>query len=748
MNKKRLITSALPYVNNVPHLGTLLQVLSADAFARYCRQRGYETLYVCGTDEYGTATETRALEERTTPRELCDRYHKIHADTYDWFGIAFDKFGRTSTPKHTEITQAIFKGLDANGYINEKTTEQLYCENHKRFLADRYIDGTCPYCGSEEARGDQCENCGKLLDPTDLKNPRCHLCGRPPVARKTTHLYIDLPKILPLLKAWQSKAAAAGSWAHNAQKMTEAWIRDGLKPRSITRDLTWGIPVPKKGFEDKVFYVWFDAPIGYISITAGHTPDWESWWQNPPGVELYQFIGKDNIPFHTVIFPSSLLGAGGKWTMLNHMSSTEYMNYEGDKFSKSRGVGVFGDDAMASGFPADMWRFYLFYNRPEKNDFNFTWNDFREKVSSELLGNFSNLVNRTLTFVRRFYGGTLPAGKVDPKFWAAVRECEKKIEAAFEAIELRQAFRLVFELSSLGNKRFQDAAPWRARTEAPEMAAALMNELTYLVRELAILVHPFLPATAARVLGFLGLGSPDWSLLGKTEGLGAVSQPELLFEKLDDKKIEELRIKCSGAAKAPGEAASAGMGPAAAATPAGKKPDARQPAADPVGLFREKFVLKVAKIVGIERHPQAEKLYIEKIDVGGGEVRQIVSGLVPYYKEEELNGKHVVIAANLKPAKLRGAESRGMLLAAEEGEVVEVIFAPHARPGDRVHLAGETPATAGELPGPADLPIITVDTFLSVPFNVKDGVVRVKDVPLEVAGKTLGTHRVKNGSVH
>jgi len=410
------------------------------------------------------------------------------------------------------------------------------------------------------------------------------------------------------------------------------------------------------------------------------------------------------------------------------------MNYEGGKFSKSRGVGVFGDDAMASGLPADMWRFYLFYNRPEKNDFNFTWNDFREKVSSELLGNFSNLVNRSLTFVRRFYDGKIPEGKIDEKFWSEVREYEKKIEEAFEALELRQAFRLVFELSSLGNKRFQDAAPWKAVTEAPAKAAALMNELAYLVRDLAILVHPFLPTTSARVLGFLGLESPDWSLLGKIGGLGEVKPPELLFEKLDDKKIEALRLKCSGQAA-----------PAAEAAPAAKKTDARHPepkiAEDPVGLFREKLLLKVAKIVSIERHPQAEKLYIEKIDLGGGEVRQIVSGLVPYYKEEELNGKHVVIAANLKPAKLRGTESQGMLLAAEEGDVVEVIFAPHAQPGDRVHLSGGTPsaAEAGQ---------ITIDTFFSVPFNVKDGVVRVQEVPLEVAGKRLAVFKVKNGNVH
>jgi methionyl-tRNA synthetase len=399
-------------------------------------------------------------------------------------------------------------------------------------------------------------------------------------------------------------------------------------------------------------------------------------------------------------------------------------------------VGVFGDDAVSSGLPADVWRFYLCYNRPEKNDFNFTWNDFKEKVSSELLGNFSNLVNRTLSFVHRFYDGTLPAGQVDKTYWAEVKALEKKIESALEGLELRQAFHLIFELSSLGNKRFQDAAPWRARTEAPDKAAALMNELVYLVRDLAVLVHPFLPATSRRILGFLGISAPDWSLLGTTSGLDRVAQPELLFEKLDDNHLEELRLKCSG-----GHNAAPVTAPA---KPEGKKKEAPKPppvSENPVADFRDKFVLKAAKIVRIERHPQAEKLYVEKIDLGGGEERQIVSGLVPYYKEEELSGKTVIIAANLKPAKLRGVESQGMLLAAEEGETVEVIFAPHAEPGDRVHLAGETPPAE-------EAAIINIDTFFGVPLSVRDGVVMVKDKPLEVAGRPLVTVKVKNGSVH
>jgi methionyl-tRNA synthetase len=455
--KRRLITSALPYVNNVPHLGNLIQVLSADVFARFCRLRGYETLYICGTDEYGTATETKAAEEGVTPRELCDRYHTIHADIYKWFNIGFDKFGRTSTPIQTEITQHLYKKLDENGYVTEKASEQLFCKHCGRFLADRYVRGNCPHCGYTEARGDQCEACGKLLDPTDLKESRCASCGEAPKPETTSHLYIDLPKIKDKLEAWIKEASVKGEWANNAVQMTAAWIRDGLHERAITRDLKWGIPVPRPGYESKVFYVWFDAPIGYISITgnlaAEEGQDWKTfvdhWWKKAEDVELFQFIGKDNIPFHTVIFPSTLLGSGENWTMLHHMSSTEYLNYESGKFSKTRGIGVFGSDAMETGIPADVWRFYIFYNRPEKADALFTWKDFQEKVNSELIGNLGNLVNRTLSFVSRYYDGNIPEAEAASSLsWDEVRRLEKDISARLERAELRDAFRLIFELSS------------------------------------------------------------------------------------------------------------------------------------------------------------------------------------------------------------------------------------------------------------------------------------------------------------
>jgi len=721
--KKILITSALPYVNNVPHLGNLIQVLSADVYARYCRLRGYDTLYVCGSDEYGAATETRALLEGVTPRELCDRYHAIHAEVYEWFNIAFDSYGRTSTPKHTEITQSIFLGLDSNGFIKEKTTEQTYCE---RFLADRYVGGTCPNCGYGEARGDQCESCGKLLDPTDLVEPRCLVCGTTPVLRETTHLYIDLPAIRPRLEEWMERTSQEGAWARNAVQMTKAWIRDGLQERSITRDLKWGIPVPKKGFENKVFFVWFDAPIGYISITANLTDDWQSWWKNPEEVKLVQFIGKDNIPFHTVIFPCSLIGSGESWTLLQRMSSTEYLNYESGKFSKSQGIGVFGTDAVESGIPADVWRFYLFYNRPEKADSQFTWKDFQEKVNGELIGNLANLVNRTLTFVGRFFEGKVAgpdssdeadaaaAGEASEAFWRQVRKAEKEVLDSLERIELREALRRILALSSIGNKRFQDEEPWKLVKQDREATALLLRDLVYLIRDLAVLIHPYLPDTSERIHSFLGTGGSGTTELGVVSGIEAIRPPELLFRKLEDDEIETFKMKFSGG-------------------------QAMAQASEAVQKFLSRVDLRVARVTEVEKHPNADKLYIETVDLGG-ETRKIVSGLVPYYRPEELQGRNILLVANLKSARLRGVESQGMLLAAADGETVEVLFADHAQPGESVGLEGlQRPAQSGEE--------IDIEEFFSIPIQVKEGRALIDDLPLECAGKTVTTEKVKTGQV-
>ena len=794
--KRKLITSALPYVNNIPHLGNLIQVLSADVFARFCRSRGYKTLYVCGTDEYGTATETRALEEGKTPKELCDYYHAIHKDIYEWFGINFDHFGRTSTEQQTEIVQSLFKALDERGFISENTIEQLYCEDCGRFLADRYVRGICPHCGYDDARGDQCEHCGKLLEPTELKEARCSTCSHSPVLKSTKHLYINLPAIQKEYAPWMKEASEKGMWAKNAVQMTQAWIRDGLHERAITRDLKWGIPVPKPGFEDKVFYVWFDAPIGYISITkalcdklaqdardgtisADTVPDWKSWWlpseSSAPDakepVELFQFIGKDNIPFHTVIFPSTLIGSGKDWTKLFHMSSTEYLNYESGKFSKSKGIGVFGSDAKESGIPADMWRFYIFYNRPEKSDTQFTWKDFQEKVNSELVGNLANLVNRTTTFVARYYGGKIPEGKSDETLWTQVREAEKRITELYDRADLKDAFHEIFALSSIANKAFQDGEPWKARTENPEKAASLIRDLCYIIKDLMILVHPVMPQYAEKVLGFFGkkgcthkIGIPAqkdallWDNLGKTEGLSEVVHTEIIFTPLDNAKTDAYRTRYAGTqaeragkgtAEKSGTASQSAAGDVKGAASAKKsEPKKNEPviAEDPAAHFNRFIALKTAKIIKAEKHPEADKLYIETLDDGSGTERVILSGLVPYFTADELTGRDIIIADNLKPRKMRGIESRGMLLAADYTdssgkECVEILCCPGAAPGTPVVLEGSDPAS--EKPAEID-----ADTFFACPINVADNCVTVGGVPLVAAGKKITTVYTVNGEVH
>ena len=740
--KKRLITSALPYVNNIPHLGNLTQVLSADVFARFCRSKGYETLYICGTDEYGTASETRALQEGVTPRELCDRYHAIHRDIYKWFNISFDYFGRTSTPLQTEIVQHIFNEVDKNGYISEKESEQLYCPECKRFLADRYVTGTCPHCGDTGARGDQCDKCGTLLDPTELIDPKCSVCGHTPVLKKTKHLYINLPKALPLLQKWMDKASVEGFWAKNAIQITNSWIRDGLQERCITRDLKWGIPVPKEGFEDKVFYVWFDAPIGYISITANATENWEYWWRDPENTELFQFIGKDNIPFHTVIFPSSLLATGEKWTMLHHMSSTEYLNYEGGKFSKSRGIGIFGNDVQETGIKADVWRFYMFYNRPEKQDFTFTWKDFQEKINKELIGNLSNLVNRTLTFVKRFYDGNLGEGALDQELKAQIIEKEKEITDSLERADERDALRAIFALSDIGNKAFQASEPWKLRNEDPERAKAILRTLVYLIRDLGVMVTPYMPSTGEKILAFVSSPSSTWNDCGTFTGELKVGEISLLFEKLEDKRVEELRERYSGSQKEREEKkAEEPIKKEKKNKDEGKMDESKSLLEN----WAEKVILKVSKIIECEKHPEGDKLYILKLDCGEEEPRQIVSSIVPYYKKEELMGRNIVLVSNLKPANFRGVKSYGMLLAAsEEGDethsTCELIFADELAVGTVLEYEGQ-----GETEKITTY--LKADHFFALPMKTIDGYVTIDGKKIGKDGVYPRVHKYVNGNV-
>ncbi|MCR4743097.1 MAG: methionine--tRNA ligase [Treponema sp.] len=767
---RRLITSALPYVNNIPHLGNLIQMLSGDVFARFCRNRGYDTLYICGTDEYGTATETKAIEEKKSPRQLCDYYYMEHIKIYDWFHINFDKFGRTSNDECTEITQSLFKDLDAAGLIKEHVNKQLYCPNCKMFLADRYVDGTCPKCGSDSARGDQCDACGSLLDPIELLKPRCHTCGSTPEVRETKHLYIDLPALSNKLNEWVDKTAKEGKWSDNAINITKAWIRDGLNERAITRDLKWGIPVPKKGYEDKVFYVWFNAPIGYMSITkqlanelvkeGKESYDWKSWWlpseseegKSKEKVDLFQFIGKDNIPFHTVIFPSTLLGSPHNWTKLYHMSSTEYLNYEDGKFSKSRGVGVFGSDAIESGIPADAWRFYIFYNRPEKQDYQFTWKDFMEKLNSELVGNLGNLVNRTLLFVNKYYEGKIPDAPVDEELWTKVKELEKKATDYLEWAELKDAFRTMFEISDICNKKFQAAEPWKARTENPALAQSLIHNLCYVIKDLMIMMNPYMPQYTQKIMSYFGKSIQEtkvgmekkegysWADLGVMEGLSNVGPTEVYFKPLDQKTMLAFREKFSGKQGKSEEKKEKNNKKA-------KKAEAEPlPLDQQADFFNKTIELTVAKITDIKPNPEGEKLYIETLDDGSGKPRTIQSGLRPYLKEEELLGKHVIIASNLAPRTMRGVESWGMLLAAdykdaEGNDKVEVLDASWAEPGTKVILQGADVNAAKKEE-------INIDEFFSVGINALKGSVQIAGVKLMADGKEITTKFAKDAEIH
>ena len=765
---RRLITSALPYVNNIPHLGNLIQMLSGDVFARFCRNKGYDTLYICGTDEYGTATETKAIEEKKTPRELCDYYYQEHTKIYDWFHINFDKFGRTSNEQCTEITQALFNDLDKAGFIKEHVNQQLFCPKCNMYLADRYVDGTCPKCGSTKARGDQCDDCGSLLDPIELKDPKCHTCGSTPEVRETKHLYIDLPNLSKNLDAWMAKTSVEGKWSDNAINITKAWIRDGLNERAITRDLKWGIPVPKAGYEDKVFYVWFNAPIGYMSITkqladelkaeGKNTFDWKSWW-NPSEseeakgkehVELFQFIGKDNIPFHTVIFPSTLLGSPHDWTKLFHMSSTEYMNYEDGKFSKSRGVGVFGTDAIETGIPADAWRFYIFYNRPEKQDFQFTWKDFMEKMNSELIGNLGNLVNRTLLFVNRYFEGKIPDAPVDEELWAQVRDLEAKITENLEWANLKDAFRQCFEISDICNKKFQAAEPWKTRESDPAACAKLIHNLCYVIKDLMIMMNPYMPQYTQIVMGYLGksiketqVGKEtkeglDWSDLGNTTGLDKVGPTEVYFKPLDQKTMLAFREKFGGQKSAKVENKEEKKA----------KKSKSEPTVLPVDkqadFFNANIELTVAKILKVENNPEGEKLYIETLDDGSGTERIIQSGLRMYLKPEELLGKNIIVVSNLAPRTMRGVESRGMLLAGDykdgDKDCVEVLDVSWAKPGTKVVLEGTDVNSAKKAE-------ITGDDFFSVQIHAVNGTVEIAGKKLLACGKPITTTKALNSEI-
>ncbi|KAK7421284.1 hypothetical protein QQZ08_010000 [Neonectria magnoliae] len=590
-----LITSALPYVNNVPHLGNIIgSVLSADVFARFCKARGHNTLYVCGSDEYGTATETKALEEGLEPAALCAKYHALHKGIYDWFRIDFDVFGRTPTAQQTQIVQQVFADLWKNDYIDERETTQPFCPTpgHSKFLADRFVEGECSICHDLGARGDQCDACGGLLDAFEpekepntadndedhvvakatgwLINPRCKLDGASPEKRKTKHLFLKLDALKEELVAWFKKSSKEGEWSPNCTAVTQAWIDKGLLPRGITRDLKWGVPIPKglEGLDDeeyanKVFYVWFDACIGYMSITKCYTDgddlagnNWEKWWKNPKNVKLYQFMGKDNIPFHTIIFPASQLGAGGSWTQVHKLSTTEYLNYEGGKFSKSKGVGVFGNTAKDTGIDPDVWRYYLLSRRPESADSEFKWQEFIDSNNNDLLKNLGNLNQRILKFCQAKMDGKVPdyTKYTDERIEEHKKETNEALKtyiSNLEAIKLRAGLATVMHISSLGNKLLQDSKlNNQLLADEPERCAAVIGLGINHLQLLASIIHPYMPSTSEEILtqiGSPGLISVPETWTGDIIKPGqAIGEPKLLFTQIPPSQLQEWREAFGG----------------------------------------------------------------------------------------------------------------------------------------------------------------------------------------------------------
>ncbi|BEI83272.1 hypothetical protein CcaverHIS002_0311400 [Cutaneotrichosporon cavernicola] len=529
-----LITSALPYVNNVPHLGNIIgSTLSADVFARYNRTKNIPTLFVCGTDEYGTATETKALEEGITPLELTTKFNKLHTEVYEWFELGFDMWGRTSDPAQTEVTQDIYKHIHKNGFFQLETSDQTYCEDDGLFLADRFVEGVCPNCGYDDARGDQCDKCSLTFSsPTELLHPRCKRNKNHKISvRPSTHSCIRLNAIQPRLEEWMQHARVKGKWSSNVvitdkgEIVEPRMLGEGLRPSAVTRDLKWGVPVPSVDdkeeddkLKDKVIYVWFDAPIGYISMTKSYTDKWQEWWMNPKNVELYQFMGKDNVYFHTVLFPAMLLADGRPWTMLHNISSTQYLNYEDTKFSKSRGVGVFGNNAAETGQPASAWRYYLLSQRPETGDTSFQWSKFIASINNELLNNLGNFVNRVVKFTNAKFDSIVPGplgaggkpkpssqsaewAKLDEEFFADINTKLNEYREHMDATKLRGGLSTAMSISHRGNQYLQDSGLDNAllANHRERCAEVIFNGIN-LVYLLSVVFHPFMPSSSRDML--------------------------------------------------------------------------------------------------------------------------------------------------------------------------------------------------------------------------------------------------------
>ena len=651
--KRTTVTSALPYANGPVHIGHLAGVyVPADIYVRYLRLKKEDVLFIGGSDEHGVPITIRAKKEGITPQDVVDRYHKIIKDSFEEFGISFDVYGRTTSKVHCETASEFFRTLYDKGEFVEKTSMQYYDEEAHTFLADRYITGECPHCHAEGAYGDQCEKCGTSLSPTDLINPKSAISGSKPVMRETKHWYLPLDKHEAWLRQWILEDHK--EWRNNVYGQCKSWLDMGLQPRAESRDLDWGIPVPVEGAEGKVLYVWFDAPIGYISNTKELLPDsWETWWKDPE-TRLVHFIGKDNIVFHCIVFPA-MLKAEGSYILPDNVPSNEFLNLEGDKISTSRNWAVWLHEYLRD-FPGkqDVLRYVLTANAPETKDNDFTWKDFQARNNNELVAVYGNFVNRALQLTQKYYDGVVPAcgelTEYDRQTLDEFKDVKAKVEELLDAFKFRDAQKEAMNLARIGNKYIADSEPWKVVKTDPERVKTIIYISLQLTANLAIAFEPFLPFSSEKLRKMLNMESFEWNRLGRTDLLQAghrLAKPELLFEKIEDDVIEAQVQKLLDTKKANEEANYKA------------KPIRENIAFEDF----QKLDIRVGTVLECTKVPKADKLLCFKI-ADGLENRTIVSGISKFYKPEELVGKQVCFIANLAPRKLKGIESQGMILSA------------------------------------------------------------------------------------
>lgn len=653
--KRTLITAALPYANGPVHIGHLAGVyIPSDIYARYLRLRGEEVLFVCGSDEHGVPIAIKAKKEGVTPQDIVDRYDGIIRQSFADFGITFDIYGRTTSPTHRELASSIFRTIyDKGGFIEEES-EQYYDPEAKQFLADRYITGTCPRCQNERAYGDQCESCGSTLNPTDLIHPKSAISGATPELRKTKHWYLPLDKHEPFLKQWILEEHK--EWKSNVYGQCKSWLDGGLQPRAVSRDLDWGIPVPVEGAEGKVLYVWFDAPIGYISNTKELLPDsWEKWWKSDD-TRLLHFIGKDNIVFHCIVFPA-MLRAEGSYILPENVPANEFLNLEGDKISTSRNWAVWLNEYLVD-LPGkqDVLRYVLTANAPETKDNDFTWRDFQARNNNELVAVFGNFVNRALVLTSKYFEGKVPALGVltdfDRETLTELSTVREAIERELDNFHFREALKEAMNLARLGNKYLADTEPWKLAKTDMERVATILNISLQITANLAIAFAPFLPMSSEKLCKMLAIALPQWSDLGRSDLIEAghtLGEASLLFEKIEDEVIEA-QIQKLQATKEANAAAE----------------DHAAPIAEDIAFDDFlKLDIRVGTVTECTKVPKADKLLQFRIDDGLGG-RTIVSGIAEHYAPEELVGKQVCFIANLPARKLRGIESQGMILSAAD----------------------------------------------------------------------------------